>query len=280
MKRLLFLLMAAAVLAAFSGCGGSPNSDSGPGSSGESSGPDAETAAELLQVLDDFRVYYNGFYEKAAAPSDEEFYGGPGLLLVTREDEADTVRFLEERALESGDGELPSLCGDLAATYAEIHAFPADTKQEEYADFCARLYAQMERLAGYLGESMPEEVLPLPEPETVSAPESAIESAGEPSAAEPGNGETIPDSRWDSDDGYTLIFYNGQAYLGTTFESDETILSEGQAATYEIQEGTIRFQAVGDPRTAAFSYDGSTMTDTNGEMFELGSTFTESYGLA
>jgi hypothetical protein len=26
--------------------------------------PDAETTAELTQVLDDFRVYYGGFYEK------------------------------------------------------------------------------------------------------------------------------------------------------------------------------------------------------------------------
>ncbi len=272
--------MAAAVLAAFSGCGGSPDVNSEANLSEESSGPDAETEAELTQVLDDFRVYYGGFYEKAAASSDEEFYGGPGLLLVTREDEADTVQFLEEQAQESGDGELPSLCGELAATYEEIHDFPADTKQEEYIDFCERLYAQMERLAGYLDESMPEGVLPMPELEPVSAAESAAESVPESAnASAAGSGETIPNSRWDSDDGYTLIFYHGQVYLGTTFESDETILSGGQAATYEIQDGAIRFQAVGDPRTAVFSYDGSTMTDTNGEMFDDGSAFTESYGL-
>ena len=280
MKRVFLLLMAAAVLAAFSGCGGSPDVNSEANLSEESSGPDAETEAELTQVLDDFRVYYGGFYEKAAASSDEEFYGGPGLLLVTRDDEADTIEFLEGQAQESGDGELPSLCGELAATYEEIHDFPADTKQEEYVDFCARLYAQMERLAGYLDESMPEGVLPMPELEPVSAAESAAESVPESAnASAAGSGETIPNSRWDSDDGYTLIFYHGQVYLGTTFESDETILSGGQAATYEIQDGAIRFQAVGDPRTAVFSYDGSTMTDTNGEMFDDGSAFTESYGL-
>lgn len=289
MKKLLYVLLAAAVFAALSGCGGQSGAAAReapePGDSGDGSGTDSETSAELLQVLDDFRVYYNGFYAKASAPA-EYFYEGPELLLVTRNDEADTVGFLEELAAGT-DAELSGLCGDLAAMYGEIHAFPAESKQEEYADLCGRFYGKMERLAAYLGEPLPEGVLPLPEPGTVENPEMVPvppaeperESAPAPQSQGGGGTETIANSRWDSDDGYTLIFYHGQAFLGTEYESDEVILSNGKAATYEIQDGTIRFQAVGDPRTAVFRYDGTSMEDTNGEMFEQGSLFTESYGL-
>lgn len=104
----------------------------------------------------------------------------------------------------------------------------------------------------------------------------------------PDSDQTIPDSRWDGKqasgamNGYSIIFCNEKAYFGTTYEDDDTIISSGQATTYTIEGGKIIFKAVGDPRTAIMSYDGTKITESvkkSETVFQPGYVFTKSYDL-
>lgn len=232
-----------------------------------------EKAAEQLQlVLDDFTGYYVNFYYKAAA--EEDLFTLADLVLISRVDEADTVAYLNEAAALP-QSELSELCGDLAAEYEVIHTFSYDAAQSEYIAFCYDMYPVLERLCNYLGEPVPTDVLPVESASALPVPSTDGNTQAETAPAEP-----ISNSRWDSSDGYSLLFRNGIVYLGTTMEDDSFILSNGTAANYTVKGAALVFQAVDDPRTATFDYNGSEMVDTNGEMFDTGSRFTMSHPLS
>lgn len=234
-------------------------------------------AAEQLQlVLDDFTGYYVNFYHKAAA--EEDLFTLADLVLISRVDEADTVAYLNEAAALP-QSELSELCVDLASEYEAIHAFPFDAAQPEYIAFCNDMYPVLEHLCNYLGEPVPADVLPVESESVLTVPSTDSNmQTGDSGQTDPA--EPIPNSRWDSSDGYSLLFRNGIVYLGTTMEDDSFILGNGTAANYTVEGTALIFQAVNDPRTATFDYNGSEMVDTNGEMFDAGSRFTMSHPLS
>lgn len=264
MKKFVRLLVICMLLTGVSACsnGSEPSSESGP---------PAEITQQLQLAFSDFQSYYINFFDIATATSEEEF-GLSELVLISRVDEADTREILRETAT-TDNLELAELSGDLVAVYEEIHANWSAATQQEYIDFCDRMYLVIERLSVYIDEPLLENIVPV----TTQMPDSDPSPVTD--TEDSGSTETIPNSRWDSDDGYSLIFSNGRVFLGVTFEDDAFIISNGSTATYVISGNTIAFQAVGDPRSATFSYNGSEMIDTNGQMFDVGSRFTKNYNL-
>jgi hypothetical protein len=61
--------------------------------------------------------------------------------------------------------------------------------------------------------------------------------------------------------GYSIVFYDGKAYFGTTYEPDSVIISSGLELTYTISGSSITFKSTEDSRSVVMAYDGKTITD-------------------
>jgi hypothetical protein len=97
-----------------------------------------------------------------------------------------------------------------------------------------------------------------------------------------GSQKTIEDSRWDGDvvsgamNGYSIVFRDGKAYFGTTYETDSVIISSGLELTYTISGGSMTFKSAEDNRSVVMTYDGKTFTDNTDPdkcAFEAGYVF-------
>lgn len=238
---------------------------------------DIARADEMLGIAyEDMLGYYRILSAKALALTDEEFksYDVSGLKLRDRQDDV-RVYFESDWSLgyEEGADDRTVQRFDLTDKAFDFYVNVESIKDSEFRDnvidICNNLHAYLAELADYLGIDLPDDVVEITEPSVADA-------------------QTIPNSRWDGSviagtmNGYSIIFSNGKAYLGITYEDDETIISSGQACTYDISDGKIYFKSVDDPRTGVMNYDGSTIKESSIKsetIFEPNYVFTKSYDL-
>lgn len=103
-------------------------------------------------------------------------------------------------------------------------------------------------------------------------------------SVKPASESTTLSGRWDGDtasgamNGYSIVFYNGRAYFGITYEDDDYIINNGLELTYTISGNQITFNSVSDNRSVVMTYSGSTITDNADPekcAFEAGYVFTK-----
>ena len=168
--------------------------------------------------------------------------------------------------------------------------------------FCDGLYEYLQKLADYLGKELPADIVrqttvidtstkPVVTSNVKTTATTKVTTTSKATAtatakATSATSSTMKNSRWDgkkasgASNGYSIVFNNGKAYLGTTLESDSDIISGGQACTYQISKGYIYFKAVGDSRTATMSYDGTRIVEsskTSETIFQTNYVFTKSH---
>ena len=262
---------------------------------------DAESVAEAEEMLSvvysDFIDYYRILYKKATAATDDAFknYDTSGIKVRDRSKDEIRIYFLSGWDISTADDgndrdeKLYDLCKNVNTFYENVYDLKDSSYRNNVLNLCNRLYDYLESLADYLGKTLPSDILRQPVVNTSVAP--TVTSTVKTTATTKTTASTtatvkattatstvIGNSRWDgknasgASNGYSIVFYNGKAYLGTTLESTSDIISGGQACTYQINDGKIYFKAVGDSRTATMSYTSTKLTESSKKsetMFEV-----------
>jgi len=244
---------------------------------------DIDEAEDMLSTsYSDFIGYYRILYKKAKSETDDVLKKFDTSGIILRDNNDDVIKYFETGWSEkiglddnSSDKEeqLYDLCHDTFTLYSNV-SFSKDSQfRSTITTLCNNIYAYLVNLADYLGVSLPSDIVKI-DTTTPNASATANSTASSKSAAPTSTTKTstaaaISNSRWDgkkasnASNGYSIIFKNGKAYLGTTLESDSTIISSGHQCTYEIKNGMIYFKSIGDSRTATMTYNGSEIVESS-----------------
>lgn len=108
---------------------------------------------------------------------------------------------------------------------------------------------------------------------------SKASSSSSSKSSSPSATQTVANSRWDGDrpsstgsdgleqiNGFSIVFQNGKAYFGTTYDTTADIISEGLEVTYTLSGSTIVFTNTDTDEKATCKYTNNTIVDTNGTM--------------
>lgn len=250
---------------------------------------DIDEAEDMLSTsYSDFIGYYRILYKKAKSETDDALKKFDTSGIILRDNNDDVIKYFETGWSEkiglddnSSDKEeqLYDLCHDTFTLYSNV-SFSKDSQfRSTITTLCNNIYAYLVNLADYLGVSLPSDIVKIDTTTpnasaTTNSTASANSTASSKSAAptsttKTSTSTTIQNSRWDgkktsnASNEYSIIFKNGKAYLGSTLESDSTIISSGHQCTYEIKNGKIYFKTIGDSRTATMTYSGDKIVESS-----------------
>lgn len=251
---------------------------------------DIDEAEEMLSTTySDFIGYYRVLFKKANAATDDAFKNYDTSEIKLRDRSTDEIRkyFMSGWNIATADDgsdedeKLFALCSKVNTLYENVSDLKDSSYRNNVINLCNNLYEYLQSLADYLGEVLPSYIVKVDTTtpnasatakNTSSAKITATtssKSASPTSSSKASTSATISNSRWNgkkassASNGYSIIFKNGKAYLGTTLESDSTIISSGHQCTYEVKNGKIYFKSIGDSRTATMTYDGSKIVESS-----------------